>query len=277
MHEVTQRCSLYPLSQILRSLTYTNLHTNDSVTDGQRSIAINATDTHTRSSNTLTLLIDVSKRNDGPAIDLGDGDDAGFTVTYTENGPSVAIGLNHLIQVMDEEGHNISSMFIELISTNGELDEGDLLFLRTPMALPLLFDPNTAITNRSINISLPGESAAYSDLLQAVRYVNTEPEPTLFVNGSKLTREIVIRITDATILPAPTTNEVRVTVQIEPINDNAPRIIINSDPVCTEDCRDSDVVKTVTRRSATPLIRGTHRRHRRSTTHRGNTNSAAVS
>ena len=262
--------------QILKNLTYVNLHTDNAVTNGERNITITTTDTDSLSSNTLTLLINVTERNDGPAIDLGDGDNAGFSVTYTENGPGVAIGLTHLIQVMDEEGHNVSSMIIELVSENGELDDGESLFLRTPMALPFIFDPNTIITNTLINVSLTSESAAYARLLQAVRYTNTELEPTLFVNGSSLTREIVIRITDASTVPVPTTNEVRVSVQIEPINDNAPRIIINSDPVCTEDCRDSGDVKTISRRSATPL-RGTLRRRRRSTAYSNSARSGAVS
>ena len=262
----------------MRSLTYTNLHTNDSVTDGRRVITISATDIGARVSNQmLTLLINVAERNDGPAINLGDGVNAGFTVTYTEGGPSVGIGLSHLIHVMDEEGHSISSMVIELVSTNGALDEGDLLFIRTPTLLHFVSDPNTNITERRISISLPGNSTDYIAVLQAVRYINTEIEPTLFVNGAKLTREIVIRITDSNTEPAPTTNEVRVTVEIEPINDNAPRIIINSDPVCTKDFRDSSAVETVSRRSVTPTTRGTHWRRRRSTTHRENTENVAVS
>jgi hypothetical protein len=264
-------------TEILRSLTYTNLHTNNSVTDGQRFITISATDTGARlSMDTLTLLINVAERNDGPAINLGDGIDAGFTVTYTEGGPSVGIGLSHLIHVMDEEGHSISSMVIKLVSTNNALDEGDLLFIRTPMLLHFFSDPNTNITKRRISISLPGNSSDYIAALQAVRYINTEEEPTLFVNGSKLVREIVIRITDSTTEPAPTTNEVRVTVEIEPINDNAPRIIINSDPVCTEDFRDSGGTEAVSRRSVTPVTRGTHWRRRRSTTHRDNTDNVAA-
>lgn len=257
---------------------YTNLHMNNLVIDGQRAITISANDTSGSISNTLTLLINVTERNDGPAIDLGNGNNAGFDVTYTENGPSVELGLSHMIQVMDEEGHNISSMVIQLVSTNGELDEGDILFLHTPMALPFISDPNTVITDRMISINLPGDSTDYTSALQAVRYINTENEPTLFVNGSYLIREVVIRITDTSTLPAPSTNEVRVTVQIEPINDNAPRIIINSDPVCTEDYRDrGGEVVTIRRRSAVPLIRNTHRRRRRSNTNSGKINSLAVS
>ena len=229
-----------PPPQILNSLTYTNLHSNNSVTDGRRNITLTTTDMGSLASTTLTILISVAERNDGPAIDLGGGENVDVVVTYIENSPPVAIGLSHLIEVMDEEGNNVSSVVIELVSTNGELDEGDTIFLRTPMALPFVRDPNTVVTKKLINITLTDDSASYTEAIQAVRYENTEREPTLFVNGTtNLSREVVIRITDASTMPSPTTNEVRVGVRIEPINDNAPRIIINSDPVCTEDCRDS--------------------------------------
>ena len=220
----------------------------------------------------------MAERNDGPAIDLGEGSDTGFAITYTENGPSVGIGLNHLIEVMDEEGQRISSMDIELVSTNGHLDEGDLLLLRTPVALPFLSDPDTIITTTLISINLPGESSNYTDALKIVRYINTEDEPTLYVNGTRLNREIVIRVTDATIDPAPTTNEVRVTVEIEPINDNRPTITINSDPVCTIDYRSSDMIGSVSRRSIPSTVsRGSHRRRRRSNTFSRSTENVAVS
>ena len=269
---------MFVLPQILRSLTYTNLHRNNSVTDGQRTIVISATDTgRSVSPTSLELFINVVERNDGPAINLGGGIDAGFTITYTENGPSVGIGLSHLVDVMDEEGHSISHMDIELVSTNGPLDGGDLLLLRTPVALPFVRDPNTVITNTSISISLPGENNNYTDALQSVRYINTEDEPTLYVNGTELKREIVIRITDATTVPAPTTNEVRVTVLIGPINDKPPRIIINSNPACTEDCRNSDMIGTISRRSTYPHMSTSRRRRRRSTSYGRNTESIAVS
>ena len=229
--------------QILNSVTYTNLHTDNSITEGQRNITLITTDTGSLTSDTLTILINVARRNDGPAVDLGGGEDINLAITYIENGPSVPIGLSHLIKVMDEEGNNISSMTIELVSTNGELDDGDYIFLRTPMALPFLFDPRTVVTDKLINISLPGDSVLYMQAIQAVRYINTEHEPTLFVNESTtLSREVIIRITDTSTTTLPETNEVRVIVTIQPINDNAPKIIINSDPVCTEDCRDSDAV-----------------------------------
>ena len=247
-------------------MTYTNLYTNNSVTDGQRRVTISATDSKGGTTpQSLTLLVNVAERNDGPAIDLGDGSDVDFTITYTENGPCVGIGLEHLIEVMDEEGHSISSMDIELVSTNGPLDEGDLLLLQTPMALLFIFDPNTELTNTFFHISLPGDSTDYMDALRAVKYINTEDEPTLFVNGTdlQLARQIIIRITDERSDFEPTTNEVRVTVLINPINDNAPRIIINSDPVCTEDSDDH----TVNRRSLPPLSMSSHKRRRRSSTH----------
>lgn len=270
--------NMMPLSQtlqILNSITYANLYTDNSVTEGQRNITLITTDTGSLTSNTLIILIDVAKRNDGPAIDLGGGENIDFAVTYIENGPSVPIGLSHLIRVIDEEEDKISSITFELVSINGELDDGDYIFLRTPMALPFLFDTNTVITDKLINISLTGDSILYTQAIQAVRYINTELEPTLFVNESTiLSREVVIRITDVSTTPIPETNEVRVFITIQPVNDNAPKIIINSNPFCTEDCRDSDALSTIRRRSPRHLKSGEKRK--RSMTHGSSSNIAMV-
>jgi cysteine-rich repeat protein len=264
-------------TEILRSLTYTNLYTNDTVSDGVRTISISATDTGgLQSTNTLTILVDVDRRNDGPAVDLGAGNDQGFTVNYVEGEPSVAIGISHLISISDEEGDAVSSMEVELVATNGPLDDGDTLFLRTPVALPVISHPNTTITRTSISASYLDSNSDYVDTLRALRYINTEDEPTLFVNdGVRFYREIVIRITDS-VLPVPTTNVVRVTVEIEPINDKTPRIIINSEPMCTQDARDSEMTTTTVFRRSVGAPTPSHRRRRRNNAHLKNTNTLAA-
>ncbi|CAI8001204.1 hypothetical protein GBAR_LOCUS3134 [Geodia barretti] len=265
-------------TEILRSLTYTNLYTNDTVSDGVRTISISATDTGgLQSTNTLTILVDVARRNDGPAVDLGAGNNQGFTVNYTEEGkPSVAIGMSHLIRISDEEGDDVSGMEVELVATNGPLDDGDTLFLSTPVALPVISHPNTTITRTSISASNLDSDSDYVNTLGALRYINTEDEPTLFANdGVRIYREIVIRITDS-VLPVPTTNVVRVTVEIEPINDKTPRIIINSDPTCTQDARDSEMTTTRVFRRSVGTPAPSQRRRRRDNTHLKNTNTLAA-
>ena len=219
----------------------------------------------------------VSERNDGPAVDLGAGSDAGFTITYTEGGHDVPIGLSHLISVMDEEGHTISGMDIELVAMNGDLDEEETLLIRSQEILPFILDEDTVFSRTMISISLPGSGSDYAAALQTVRYTNTKDEPTLFnVTGAKLQREIVIRINDSA-LPVPTTNVVRVTVQIEAINNNAPRIIINSYPSCTQDIRDEDDMEgVVNRRSADSSIARATQRSRRKSTYIRNANNHAV-
>ena len=253
--------------QILKSLTYTNLYTNNSVANGTRTLSISATDAGGRvSSNILTILVHVANRNDGPAVDLGLGFNQGVNITYTEGGQFVSIGISYLISISDEEGNRVSSIDIELIATSGNLDPQDSLFLRTPMDL----DPDSlVITATRITASSLESDSYYVDVLRALRYTNSEDEPTLFVNGVMVHREIVIRITDEALA----TNVIRVPVEIEPINDNAPRIIINSDPVCTQDYRDSET--TVMRRSVDPGH--SIRRRRRRNTHLRNTDTLAVS
>ena len=215
------------------------------------------------SPNILTILVHVANRNDGPVVDLG----LGFNqVNYTEGESDVGIGVSYQISISDEEGDRVSSIDIELVATNGNLDPQDILFLLTRMDL----DPDSlVITATRITASSLESDSDYVDVLRGLRYTNSEDEPTLFVNGVRVHREIVIRITDEALA----TNVIRVPVEIEPINDNAPRIIINSDPVCTQDYRDSET--TVMRRSVDPGP--SIRRRRRRNTHLRNTDTLAVS
>ena len=178
----------------------------------------------------------------------------------------------------DEEGHNVSSMSVELVSANGALDEGDIIFFRTPLSIPV---EHITVSTKMITVNFEADISVYTNIIRAIQYVNTEPEPTLFVKGTttNLSREVVIRITDAPSVSLPTTNEVRIRVIINPINDNAPRIVINSDPVCTEDIRDSGVVPLVNRRSTEGQMRSqpSTRRRRRKRSRLAPSSNAVVS
>ena len=140
------------LLQVLQTLTYLNLLTTNEVTDGRRSVTITAQDADNATSNQIEAYIYVMDRNDSPAIDLSGGIDMDFMVTYIENGQSVAITIAHLLDLMDEEGHVILNMSIELVTTRGNLDPDDTIFLRTPMALPFLSDPQTVIMPTFISV-----------------------------------------------------------------------------------------------------------------------------
>ena len=244
--------------QILRSLQYRNLHMNDSVTDGLRTATIFVEDTGNLNSGNITAYVNVTDRNDGPVVTLTDQADS--MTTFVENGPSVPIGFFHLIRVMDEEGHNISSMDVQLIATNGNLDPEETIFLRTPMPIIIVMHPRTVITETSIHIEINAEPELYVRALQNIYYSDRAAEPTLFnATGSNLTRQVVVTITDAAV-GSQTTTEFRVTVVIEPINDNAPRILINTSPTCSEDCRDNpSIQKTRSRRD----VRAAGRRRKR--------------
>ena len=231
---------------------------NDSVTDGLRTALIFVQDTGNLISGNVTAYVNVMDRNDGPVVTLTD--EANSMTTFVENGPSVPIGFLHLIRVMDEEGHNISSMDVTLVATNGNLDPGESVFLRTPMPIIIVTDPRTRTSETSIHIEINAEPELYVRTLQNILYNNPAAEPTLFnATGSNLIRQVVVRITDAAV-GSQTTTEFRVTVVIEPINDNAPRIIINTSPKCSEDCRDDPgIQKTRSRRD----VKVTGRRRKR--------------
>ena len=230
-------------------MAYSNLLRNDSVQNGQRNVTIVAQDLEGEVSDLIVAYITVMNRNDMPAIDLGGGENMDFTITYIENEPSIAVAVFHLTNLMDEEDNGISSLSIMLLSTNGMLDAGEAIFLRTPTALEIFFDPRNTFTDTFIYVEMNGTTVDYLEILQSLRYVNTEAEPTLTnAQGENLTREVVIRITDANFGDR-STAEIRVGIEIQPVNDNAPRIYINSLPAsCTEDFRDQDIVVTRSRR-----------------------------
>ena len=196
------------------------------------------------------------------------GEDQNFNVTFVENGDSVPIALAHLLDIMDEEGHDISMMTIELTATNGQLDPSDTIFVRTPLPeqifQSLLQNPPTRTV---ISISLTGPVSLYIETLRNIYYDNSELEPTYFndsaTNTTLLNREVVIRTTDSN-LGDQTTSEIRVRVQIQLQNDNRPRIIIDSDPAsCSEDCRDlEEGEKMVVRRRRDVKTTPTKRRRR---------------
>ena len=203
------------LLQVLQTLTYLNILTPNEVTDGRRSVTITAQDADNATSNQIDAYIYVMDRNDGPAIDLGGGIDMDFMVTYIENGQSVAITIAHLLDLMDEEGHVILNMSIELVATGGILDPGDTIFLRTPMALPFLSDPQTVITPTFISVQRNTTPQEYIDILMSIRYSNSELEPTLFNNDTGVypNRVVIITVTDVNF----ESTVVRVGIEIQPV------------------------------------------------------------
>ena len=161
-----------------------------------------------------------------------------FTHTHTHTlVPSPA--LSHLIDIMDEEMHNISSITIELIATNGNLDPSDSIFLRSPMSLLFLDNFATPPNTTFIHIALNATVDVYEQALRAIYFDNSEIEPTIFnVTGANLTRIVVIRITDTNFPDSglenaelgTTTTNIRIGINIQPMNDNRPRILILAEP-----------------------------------------------
>lgn len=213
---------------------------------------IAVTDIGGEQSNIIYANIMIMNRNDGPDLDLGPG-----MINFTENGQSVAVVTSYLLDLMDEEGHRILNMSVELIATVGSLDtdnattpmvEGDTIFLQGSFLPPLsdfFFNPSTVITPTYIYVEFNSTPEGYIGVLDTLRYTNTLLEPTLFENGQRIQREIIISLSDVNLEQT----VVRVGVNIIPINDNAPVIFIDSDPKCTEDYRDSGEVITRSRRN----------------------------
>ena len=226
---------------MLRTLTYRNTLSTNQVQDGQRTITISVNDTYQLASTEITALIDVGDRNDPPEINVGDGARA-----FIEDGPSIPVVLPHVASIMDEEGHNVSRLTAELRSPNGELDMGDAIFLRSPLALPFIDDFRSPPSRSLLDVAVNDTTASYTDLLLSIFYDNNEAEPTLFnATGDLLIREVIITIYDTNFLQDGQMNTedsnfddnfgvgvrmVRIRIEIEPINDNPPRILIRAEP-----------------------------------------------
>jgi hypothetical protein len=168
--------------------------------------------------------------------------------------------LSHLIDIMDEEMHNISSITVELIATNGNLDPSDSIFLRSPMSLLFLDNFATPPNTTFIHIALNATVDVYEQALRAIYFDNSEIEPTIFNTTDSrmnLTRVVVIRITDTNFPDSgldnaelgTTTTEIRIGINIQPINDNRPRILILAPDGCaTGSVNVSDAQANIRRR-----------------------------
>lgn len=145
--------------------------------------------------------------------------------------------------------HNISRLTIELMSTNGNLDPTDSIFLRSPMSLPFINNFGSPPTTTFIDIALNASVSVYEQALRAVYFDNSEVEPTIFnttetnQTRANLTRVVIINITDANFADSgvdmddisnadlgTTTTTIRIGINIQPINDNRPRIRILAMP-----------------------------------------------
>lgn len=174
----------------------------------------------------------------------------------------ISTAMSHLINIMDEEMHNISRLTIELISTNGNLDPSDSIFLRSPMSLPFINNFASPPTTTFIDIAMNSSASVYEQALGAVYFDNSEVEPTIFnATGANLTRVVVINITDANFVDsAVDTNDIfnadlgttmttiRIGINILPINDNRPRIRLFGIPEGCATSLDNDLEASIGQR-----------------------------
>ena len=193
---------------------------NNSVTDGVRTVTLLVNDTKGYNSETVTISLAVSERNDQPSVTIDE------VIQFTEGSKSVDIVTLHLIDIIDEEMNNITNINITLTATNGDLDEEDKIFIRTPF-YPLITYAD--VTNRSVYISFEGTVEQFEEVLKSIRYVNQEDEPTYYVNVTskeKLNRVIIVQIIDDNVTH-PSLAEHHILINMTLVNDNTPVINLN--------------------------------------------------
>lgn len=203
-------------------MSYSNLLPNNTVSSGVRTISLQVSDIERLFSQTITIRLEVTERNDEPDARLDN------VLDFVEGTSSVRILTSTVIRIMDEELNNISSINVTLTATNGELDTAEYIFIhqsRTPVTDKAISPP--PFTN--IYIPCEGTVSQYEEVLRAIHYVNQADEPTYYANATsreKLIREIIIELKDDNVTQ-PATAVHRVLVNITLINDNTPVISLN--------------------------------------------------
>ena len=194
---------------------------NNSITNGVRNITLQITDVGGLDSSILTIMLTVRSRNDEPNLSIDE------IIQYTETPPTEApdnihIVSLHLVSIMDEEMDDIASINITLTATNGDLDQGEQLFIEGSNDLL----DKAITTTTSIYIPCEGTVTEYVEVLRSIKYINYEDEPTYYANATtreKLQRVIIVELTDNNAT-SPSTATHRILVNLTLINDNAPNI-----------------------------------------------------
>jgi VCBS repeat-containing protein len=152
---------------------------------------------------TATVTVNVGAANDAPTLDLdGTAGGTGYTATYTENGPGVAIiAANGSVADIDSAALSGATVVI----ANGSA--GDMLSIAggLPPGITASYDAATF----TLTLSGAATPAAYKAALDAVRYASTSDNP------ATAARTIDVTVSDGALNSAPA----RATIAIVPVND----------------------------------------------------------
>ena len=239
----------YSVLQVIQTLRYRSLLTNNSISNNTRTIRLWVEDIYGLTSDVVTISLVVKIRNDEPDVKIDE------TIHYTENALSIAIVTQHLLDIVDEEMHNISSMNITLVALNGKLDEGDIIFLRSPKTA---LSQAAELMPKQVYVNYTATVEDYEEFLRSVRYINEEEEPTYLANVTTrevLNREVLLQITDSA--PSPSTAIHRIKINLTLINDNKPVVSLN---VANGSCLSSYPGGSISKRSAPLSGRRPYRR-----------------
>ncbi len=178
-------------------------------------VSISAIDEQGAESDSVDIYIDIQTSNNETSEDIVD------TLQFTEGSTSIAIATPIVLELIREENDGISKLTVLLDATNGDLDDGDRLFLHPHQQ----YDTEEN-TNVSLIISSLESLDEYIDFLMSVRYINEEDEPTYFTsNGAEeLTRQVVIQVTSNGTPSSQTTYHLLINMTL--INDGKPIISI---------------------------------------------------
>ena len=184
-------------------------------------VSIIAIDEQGVESDSVDIYIDILTSNNETSEDTLNNETIVDTLQFTEGSTSIAIATPILLELIREENDDISELTVVLDAINGDLDDGDKLFLHTDQQYNT--EENTSL---SLIISSLESLDEYINFLQSIRYINEEDEPTYFTsNGAdELTRQVVIQVTSNGTPSSQTTY--RLLINMTLINDGKPIISI---------------------------------------------------
>ncbi|XP_065846387.1 uncharacterized protein [Oscarella lobularis] len=238
--QLSGNASVADYKKVLLTVNYINSKSS-TITTGLRDFNITVADDEPRNSSGVSVRVTVKDRNDPPEINLGAGYGVSDAITFHEEHTGIDfVTKPYLIEFRDEETTRLSKATITLRSEPaGHLDDGDYLY--SLVSNPLLTFEASSVPGSTYTLTFTGEASydSYYEVLEGIRYINTEKEPTKYVGDTfvEIKRYINVTIWDngsisaldsSTLPPANTT--LSTSVSIELTNDNAPVLTLTTVP-----------------------------------------------
>jgi hypothetical protein len=237
--------------QLLLSFLYKNNDHTEPV-EGTRTVTAVVQDGERTESQKVFIYINVTRKNDKPDVDLGVGKNRPDNTTFKEvEKGELSVGIHiatlpHRVEISDEteELHYTTKVIVNLrASSCGQLDEGEefIYFLgimpseltvsQVPSGFQITFEPKIEPPTTVEGITALNDM--YEEALFDTRYLHAGDEPTVLCPGEP--EKLLYRYIDVTVIDSghpPQNRTVTTRVEIIPVNDQAPKLIVQASGDC---------------------------------------------